>query len=223
MLTRFQYATVALASSFTVGTVCSGSAVVFPVSEGGTGNTYEILLDTDASFEAARDAAESAGGHLLSITTPEEQAFVEGLLMDSNAPTGSYWLGLEMAGGEFAWETGEAFDYSNFATLEPNEFLDMEDAAQVYWTQDLVDDVLGRRGEWNDAAKTGYPSDVNESFPTPDLTRAGFIIERNGVGAGEPGGESPTVAIPLPAALFAAPLTALLAGAAMRRMRRAAR
>ncbi len=189
--------------------------VVFPSAEGGTGNSYELILDGEISYLAARGAASAAGGHLVSLTSPAEQAFIEGLLGSDDAPTGSYWIGLEQRLDSFVWSTGEAIDYTNFAPAEPNNFGGKEDVGQIYWSRDLADDLVSRRGRWNDAPVDGYPNDDNSNFPTMDLNRGGYIVERE---AQEP----PPVAIPLPPAVFAAPLTALLAGWTFRRSRRSA-
>ena len=70
---------------------------------------------------------------------------------------------------------------------------------------------------WNDAPADGYPNADNPNFPTLDLARAGYIVEREAAAGGDGGGGQ---AIPIPAAVLVAPLTALLAGVAARRMRR---
>ena len=211
MSTRLRYvvaATAAAAGPLSVTAVCSGEPVVFSAGQGGNGNAYEVVLDAGVSFDGARAAAGAGGGHLVTITSAAEQAFVESLLDGANAPTGSYWMDLRRAGDGFAWGTGETFDFSNFAPGEPNDFLDSEDVGQIYWAQTPAEDLVARRGRWNDSMTAGYPNPDNESFPTPDLSRAGFIVEHE------------ANAIPLPLAVFAAPLTALLAAGVSRRMRR---
>jgi hypothetical protein len=212
MSTRLRYvvaASAAAAAPLSMAAVCSGAPVVFPAGQGGNGNAYEVVLDAGISANDARGAAALRGGHLVTITSAAEQSFVEALLDGADAPTGSYWMDLQRAGTGFAWGTGEGFDYSNFAAGEPNDFLGREDFGQVYWAANAQEDLVARRGRWNDAAAAGYPNPDNESFPTPDLSRAGFIVERE------------ATAVPLPAAVFAAPLAALLAAGAGRRMRRA--
>src|SRR5919112_836694 len=82
------------------------------------------------------------------------------------------------------WETGESFGFENFAPTEPNDFQGIEDAGQMYWSRVAGDDVANRKGTWNDAPVTGFPADVD----IPDLRRAGYIVEIEGVGGGNPGG-----------------------------------
>ena len=206
-----------LAPLATFSSGAAGAPVAFPVSAGGTDHEYEIVLAPALDRAAAAEAAAATGGHLVSITSAAEQAFIEHMLFASNSPTGGYWMGLERVGaggegvaGDFAWDTGEALTYENFASGEPNAYLNREDAAQVYWSADLVDDVNARRGGWNDVAVTGYAD-----TPVADLVTAGYVIERTEVGE-----HTPPAAIPLPPAALAAPAAMALAGLTARRRRR---
>jgi hypothetical protein len=194
----------------------SRAAVVpFPVSAGGTGNGYELMLDSASDQNAAQNAASSAGGHLVTITSASEQSFVESLLSGGNAPTGSYWIGLDRVGSSnnFAWETGEPFSFSHFAGGEPNNYPGNENGGTIYWSQSASEPGFARRGSWNDAPVAGFPAG---SLPD-DLPRAGFIIEVEGAGSGN--GGNPPPAVPLPPALLAAPIGMLVAGLASRRRR----
>src|SRR5437764_3755616 len=64
------------------------------VGGGPGGHQYELVLAPSASWGQAEAAAESAGGFLATIGDAGEQAAVERLLTDANAPSGSYWFGL---------------------------------------------------------------------------------------------------------------------------------
>lgn len=191
--------------------VSRAAFVEFPTSGGGTGNSYEVVQDNATSHTDAVAAAVAAGGHLVTITSASEQSFVESLLLNSGVSTGGYWMGLNRISADgFAWTTGEPFEFVNFPSGEPNNFLGIENFGQVYWSKDIADDIASRRGSWNDAPEAGYTgADI------PDLNLAGFIIERTAPTTTEP----PPVAIPLPPALLAAPLGMLIAGLASRRKR----
>jgi hypothetical protein len=206
----------ATAVGFFCGAAAQAAPVVFPSSAGGNDNAYEVIVDGGATYPAAQSAATAAGGHLLSITSSAEQSFVESLLLGSGAPTGSYYTALERTSIDgFKWSTGEPFEFQNFAGGEPNNFMGTELVGQIYWTDDVADDVFGRRGTWNDSPVDGYAgADVL------DLNRAGFVIEISSDGTGNE--ESP-VAIPLPLAAMTGPVAALLGvlvtGAGKRRTR----
>ena len=209
MFTRLAHVSAAALASLAAAAICEASPVLFPVSQGGNGNAYEVVLDGDATADAAGAAAAARGGHLVTITSADEQSFIESLLVSTGAPTGSYWLDLRREAGDVVWGTGEPFDYANLADGEPNNLLGKETHGQLYWSGTPADDLLSRRGRWNDVPVTGYPNADNPGFPTPDLGRAGFIVEREA---------APPTAIPLPAGVLTAPVTALLAAVAARRM-----
>jgi hypothetical protein len=209
-----------------VGSISRAATVPFPVSAGGTGNAYELVLDSSSDHDAAQAAASSSGGHLVTITSASEQSFVEQLLSDAGAATGSYWIGLERTGsgngaGSFAWETNEPVSFTNFADGEPNNYPSNENGGSIYWSQDPSSLTFERRGGWNDAPLSGF---LPGALPN-DLVRQGFVLEVEGIGGGNPGGGNGGGgdgggggnAIPLPPAILAAPLGMLLAGFAARR------
>jgi hypothetical protein len=205
-----------------------GGTVVFPKSAGGTGNSYELVLDPSATAGSAGAASAASGGYLATITSAAEQSFIEDLLSNDAAPTGSYFFGLGRVGNtdSFGWSNGEPFSYQNFAAGEPNDYKSGEDAGQIYWTGPGDSDALARRGGWNDAPAAGYAGST-----ILDLNTAGFLIERPGVGGdggnnnggGGNGGNGGPAAVPLPPAVFAAPLAFLIGrlGFAAHRRRRA--
>jgi hypothetical protein len=170
-------------------TTLHAAVVPFPVSGGGTGNGYELILDSASDQSAASAAASSSGGHLVTITSSSEQSFIESLLSGASAPTGSYWMGLTRVGTSdtFAWDTGEPFAFTHFADGEPNNYpagANAGTSGAIYWSQNPTDGNFTRRGTWNDAPLAGYPAG---SLPG-DLSRQGFIIEVEGAGSGTGGG-----------------------------------
>ena len=80
------------------------------------GHTYAVfnLAKTWAEAEAA---CADLGGHLVTITSAEEQAYIESLLDYDRLNRSFYWIGASRAdaGSAFDWITGEAFnDYANW-------------------------------------------------------------------------------------------------------------
>jgi hypothetical protein len=232
MLKRIASAAAVLAPVVLMSAATSSHAatVPFPVSAGGTGNGYEVMFDPSLDQSAASAAASSAGGHLVTITSASEQSFIESLLNNAGAATGSYWIGLQRTGSggstsDFAWETAEPVSFTHFASGEPNNYPNHdENGGTVYWSQNPSDPGFARRGDWNDAPDAGFP---NGALPD-DLTRRGFILEVEGAGGGNTGGNGGGNngggdgggggnAIPLPPAIFAAPLGMLAAAIASRR------
>ncbi|HYQ18006.1 MAG TPA: C-type lectin domain-containing protein [Polyangiaceae bacterium] len=90
------------------------------VSNEDNGHCYRVNLD-ELDFADARDACKSAGGHLVTITSESENAFVGALL------TTEHWLGAtdnradDAEGvGSYAWVNDEPWDYSDWQDGQPN-------------------------------------------------------------------------------------------------------
>lgn len=78
---------------------------------------YEIC-DEGLTWHEAKAKCEEMGGHLVTITSEEEQAHIEKLLKSGNKK--QYWLGATSESGSFEWVTGEEFSYKNWDSGEPN-------------------------------------------------------------------------------------------------------
>jgi Lectin C-type domain len=63
-------------------------------------------------------------GHLATITSARENAFVQSLIQDNHAPA---WIGASQAmsaastGDGWSWVTGEAWSYTNWASGQPDD------------------------------------------------------------------------------------------------------
>lgn len=117
----------------------------------GNGHTYfVVVVPAGVRWEDARREAEAMGGHLATVTSPEENQFVHALAA-ANAEvwaTGRYggpWLGgfqppgSPEPGGGWRWVTDEPWSFTNWAPSEPS------DSGEDYLQYD-------RRGNttWND-------------------------------------------------------------------------
>jgi flagellin len=100
------------------------------------------LVDSGSpiTWTAAKAAAEAAGGHLATITSPGEQNLIAAQL--GGTISQNVWLGAtdEVTEGEFKWVTGEAFLYTNWLSGQPDNSSN----------EDYVDMVAGSNAEWND-------------------------------------------------------------------------
>ena len=76
------------------------------------GHSYKVYTDSNIGWHDAKVFCENLGGHLATITSADEDAFIYSLVQNIN---NSYWLGAtdEEIEGEWQWVTGEAWDYSN--------------------------------------------------------------------------------------------------------------
>lgn len=108
------------------------------------GHTYKIL-DTVKSWHGAKTYCESLDGHLVTITSEEEQNVVATLL--KQAATWNYfgyWMGAQkdtQKAPKWHWVTGEAFKYAKFSEGQPDGY---GDYLQMYNYPD--------QGNWDDTA-----------------------------------------------------------------------
>jgi hypothetical protein len=117
-----------------------------------TGHAYELVANA-LNWDAARTAAATrtyggVAGHLATITSAEEQSFINTTFGTSR----QVWLGgvqsadsPEPAAG-FSWITGEAFSYTNWNGGEPNNGGGAEDVIEL------------TNGVWNDMLRTNVRS-----------------------------------------------------------------
>ena len=124
-------AVVVLVSCFWVSAVAA--PVQWTSANGGNDHWYEAIHvpDPGISWSEANVAAQSigAGWYLGTITSQEENDFVYALTSDRpelwrtvGGMGGGPWLGGYFVGPDvdhYAWVTGEPFDYTNWAPLEP--------------------------------------------------------------------------------------------------------
>jgi len=103
--------------------------VQWRVADGGNDHYYEVVVKserinwTDALDEAYSKTYAGLAGHLVTITSDEENCFVTGC-MEGEAHAG--WgggvqpSGSDEPGGGWTWITGEEWEYENWRETEPN-------------------------------------------------------------------------------------------------------
>ncbi|MBE6635045.1 MAG: C-type lectin domain-containing protein [Ruminococcaceae bacterium] len=111
------------------------------------GRIYKIFKIQLSWFDAYT-YCEKLGGHLATVTSEEEQAFIEQYMI-STSPTSkneSAWLGAYDDGDSWKWVTGEEFEYNNWGQGEPNRD-GAEYFAHIYPKSGYI---------WNDIAPSIY-------------------------------------------------------------------
>ncbi len=135
-----------------------------------SGNAYKIY-STTLNWESAKAYCGELNGHLASITSAEEQSFIDSL----NANSARLWIGgYRDDNFNWFWVTGEPWGYTNWAAGEPN------DSGNVVSNENRV--ALWPR-QWNDLNEnnTGEQSgfvcewDGIPSLPVP--TRDGYTFD----------------------------------------------
>jgi len=147
------------------------------VEDGGNGHYYALVFPSDPNnnytWEAANQAASQMTynglpGHLATVTSAEENAFLQSSFESKFIPTpydggpgDIAYIGLHKVNGEWQWVTGEPFSYSNWHPGDPKADPNPYDSV-MYWTW-----FAGWK--WND----------NEGFALPVYRdrHSGFIVE----------------------------------------------
>ena len=136
------------------------------VEDGGNGNFYAVKwLGAGSSFANASGEAEILGGHLGTLTSSEETAFVTGFVgIGTPAVYARCAFGLVQnpdgsePGGDWGWVTGEPFDWTNWTPGEPNDNPAPEDFGQVY-----------PAGNWNDCFDDDFAMALVEFDADPGI------------------------------------------------------
>lgn len=128
---------------------------------GAFGNKYGRFDKAGLTWAEAEKYCELRGGHLVVITSAEEEAVVENLVRQGSL--GCYWLGGTMSGSALKWVTGEPTTFTNWTKGQPDH-IGSENALMMYRQSNPVvkfDTSL----QWNNIYNSGtYP---NEAFFTP--------------------------------------------------------
>lgn len=104
------------------------------------GNTY-IAFNDNLSFEEAKQKCIELGGHPAVISDAEENTVITRIIQ--NGGRKYYWLGATRINDTWYWETGETFNYSNWAEGEPNNYQQLENKCEI-----------SKSGTWNDISDT---------------------------------------------------------------------
>lgn len=148
-------------------------------SEPTDGHRYEIFRET-LTWEEAKAACEAKGGHLATITSPEEQKLIESL----NTQNSKLWIGgYKNSAGQWCWVTGEPWEYQNWGDGEPNNSSNVvaDESCVAVWPvkwNDLANsntyEQSGYICEWeaSDAAEEtqveGYTGHLYEFYTLPE-------------------------------------------------------
>ena len=134
---------------------------------------YYLLYDEGYNWQEAKNKCEDLGGHLVTITSLDEQKLIEKLLEAGSR--NSYWIGGYKKDGDWKWITDEEFSFSNWSFGEPNNITYTsptgEDSLMVY--RNLNPLAPSSLGGWNDLYNDGTCG--KEKFF--GLSNLGFICE----------------------------------------------
>ncbi len=119
------------------------------------GHSYEFVAE-DMTWPEAREACIKRGGHLVTVTSQEEQEYLKSMFLNINGSDVGGWLGAYSDGAyggeknDWRWVTGEQWFYTNWDANEPSNSRGEEWFAH-FW----------KEMTWNDVA---YDDPKNSQF-----------------------------------------------------------
>ncbi|MGN0510030.1 MAG: lectin-like protein [Lachnospiraceae bacterium] len=121
------------------------------------GHHYQLVDGDDVRWMEAKKKCEEQGGHLVTITSAQEQQFIQNFIADGNKVF--YWIGATDSGQEpnhYYWVTGEEFSYQNWQEGQPDNGNwgpgEYEDYAGILRTDE--NRFGGKAYTWNDFRET---------------------------------------------------------------------
>ena len=155
-------------------------------------NHSYYIFDTSMTWAQAKKYCEDLGGHLVTITTNEEQEFIKQLIAEKYSQNKKFWIGASdtEVEGTWKWVTDEAFSYNNWGNGEPDNLYNQDFAIIQNYTISKTnytigdyqwDDIQdGESGvlficEWETANLSAVPAQ------TIDATTANTILPKTGL------------------------------------------
>ncbi len=110
------------------------------------GHIYTLYNDV-LSWDEAKTKCEEMGGHLVTVTSQEEQAVIEELVNGQFCRW--YFMGATNIenGVDYKWVTGEPFVYTNWSDGSPDNYCNMENYLMT---------TTRLNGVWQDTTNTGW-------------------------------------------------------------------
>jgi hypothetical protein len=145
------------------------------------GQQYQ-MIEIGMSWTEAKAYCENLGGHLVVISSAEEQAFIENWI--ATGTKNYYWLGGYCdADRVFKWVTGEPMNFTAWASGEPNNYQGKQDKIMMYRVANPMNAVS--QYKWDDIRNEG----TVDGEPFFSESSFGFICEFDNVASGWARGE----------------------------------
>ena len=111
---------------------------------------YYKIFNINSNWQQAKEYCESMDGHLVTITSQNEQNFIENLI-NLQGTRNNLWIGsFRNSSDVWSWVTGESFSYSNWAKGMPDNYKNMQDKGMI-----MNKFHTGFFGKWDDVEANG--------------------------------------------------------------------
>lgn len=121
------------------------------------GDHKYLIIEQTMSWEEAKAYCESLGGYLVTITSAEEQKFIEDYINEKGYKNKRFWLGFSDVAkeGTWNWVTGESNKYTNWGKSLDNGYEGTQDyAALVGFDTTYGAGKKVNFGQWDDVQKS---------------------------------------------------------------------
>ena len=133
----------------------TGTAVDIPSDAASFDGHHYYVYESEMTWDEAETFCENMGGHLVTITSAKEQAFVASLL-EEHGDT-DYMIGLSYAFSDYGvWVTGEEVVYTNWGEGEPDHLDDQKICIMANGIRSGSGYYIAA-GQWDDLDDRGCP------------------------------------------------------------------
>lgn len=163
---KFNYSALKLGLLLISGLPLIANAATDKLKWDGNNHFYQEIYQYGITWPTANTNCAKAGGHLATITSDLEQAFIIQNMLSSS--TGSYALGATYNpnNATWSWLTGEKWSYTHWDSYEPENisgknYLVISDFDQEWYNRYATDKLYGYICEWSYAkfiASTTLPT-----------------------------------------------------------------
>lgn len=134
---------------------------------------YQVF-DDSMTWSEAKTSCEKLGGHLATISSNEEQEYIQKLIKSTRKE--NLWLGgsYSEADGIWYWIDNSEWNYTNWDALQPDNYTGDEFYLRIKNRDRVYDDWEAYDGKWNDTVENA--DGTSESSDVP-ISSFGYVCE----------------------------------------------
>jgi len=137
-------------------------------------NHFYQVFDDSMTWTEAKMACEEAGGHLATISSNEEQDYIQHLIKSTRKE--NIWIGgvYSVSSGSWSWVDNSEWNYINWDVSQPDNYTNDEYFLRMKNRDRIYDDWEAYDGKWNDTDDGADGISDNSDVP---IASFGYICE----------------------------------------------
>ena len=138
--------------------------VQWRAADGGNDHWYALSTRSEPGPNAEQEAT-GHGGHLASVGSANEQAFLEAAFLHGLNRVRPLWIGFsdELTEGKFVWSSEEPVTYTDWLPGQPSNTNGDEDFTTLNWHFSSNPSDPSLFGRWNDISTAGYSASAGSA------------------------------------------------------------